>query len=114
MARNVKGPPAGAQEQMPVATPEPDAAPPGGSPGMPVDPNTPSTRVGGPEVHPGPLQADPPGAKVARTFKVVGGPARVMYGGTLMLLRIGATYSEASCDLDQLVRQGVRLEPVGG
>ena len=55
-------------------------------------------------------QPDPPSG---RQFEIVGGPQTISYPGQgKMPLRVGKVVSTASCDVEHLRRQGVKLKEV--
>lgn len=103
--------------------PEVAATNPGGSSGVPDDPNLQSTEIGGPKVREGlkvekaPKEDEAPA--VERRFRVVGGANpdekgrfRVMYDGMPSHVAMGKEYSEHQVDLDHLRKQGIRLEEI--
>lgn len=110
MARNIK--------PSDMQTDEVVVESPGGSPGIPDDPNPMAMAVGGPKVNPPVKAPEPRVEQPARRFKVIDGPGRAdvnggfraMYGGALTTVRLGSVYSEHQMDLDALRNQGFKFK----
>ena len=86
---------------------------PGGAAGVPDDPNPRSTVIHGiDDIAPARPEPDEDRKRLPRQFRVIGGPAEVLYDGGRVRMVPGKVYTENSVDLDLLRRQGVQLQEV--